>query len=173
MKAEIDMTQTQKIIASAINSQSIGVGTRVYVTQEGDGISFDDSLCGAYGKLFVKDKIFSVPSSVFVDLTAPVRYDATSADIATYIAEFLSGYDIENKSVEFGGDSMTYLTMDDRFEIVKKLTEGTKKPFSVIFEYDYITAEYTLSHFSKKPVTFFNDGPQFFDEVISLSLDKA
>lgn len=167
------MTQTQKIIARALGAATVSAGTRVYITEETDGISFSDPLCGAYGKLFLDQKIFGVPQGIFVDLTCPLRYDATSEIVAEYIADLLSNYDIENKAIEFGGDSMTYLTMDDRFEIVKKLSSCEKKPFSVIFEYDYITAEYTMSRFSKKPVTFFNDGPQFFENVISLPLDKA
>lgn len=173
LKAEIDMTQTQKIIATALGVKDISSGTRVYISEQSDGISFYEPICGAFGKLFIKDKIFTVPESIFIDLTAPLRYDVTSEEIAEYIKTVLSKKDITAKALEFGGDSMTYLTMDDRIEIVKALSECEKKPFCVIFEYDYITAEYTLEHFSKKPVTFFNDGPQFFEEVISLALDKA
>ncbi len=167
------MTQTQKIISYALNTDKPLAGTRVYISKESEGISFDKPFCGAYGKLFLKEMIFSVPQGIFVDLSAPLRDDITSEQVAEYVAKFLSKKNIEGRSVEFGGDSMTYLTMDDRFEIVKKLESCEKKPFCVIFEYDYITAEYTLEKFEKKPTTFFNDGPQSYEEVISLELDKA
>ncbi len=167
------MTQTQKIIANALNTEDFSVGTRVYISEESEGISFEDSLCGAYGKLFLNEKIFAVPEGVFVDLTAPLRDDITSVQIADYVEKVLSEKDIAGKSVEFGGDSMTYLTMEDRKEIVRKLGDCEKKPFCVIFEYDYITAGYTLEKFGKKPTTFFNDGPEGYGEIICLSLDKA
>lgn len=167
------MTQTQKIIADALNTKSITADTRVYISEESHGISFQDSLCGAYGMLFLKEKIFSVPHGVFIDLAAPLRDDITSGALAEYIVSFLSEKDISGKSIEFGGDSMTYLTMEDRTEIVRSFENCDKKPFCIIFEYDYITAEYTLEHFGKKPVTFFNDGPGSYDEIISLELDKA
>ena len=167
------MTQTQKIIADALNKKAISAGTRVFISEESESISFEDSLCGAYGKLFLNEKIFAVPEGVFVDLTAPLRDDITSLQIADYVGKILSEKDIAGKSVEFGGDSMTYLTMEDRTEIVRKLGGCEKKPFCVIFEYDYITAGYTLERFGKKPATFFNDGPESYDEIICLSLDKA
>ncbi len=167
------MTQIQKIIAHTLNTDKISAGTRVYVSEESDGISFDDPFCGAYGKLYIKEKIFAVPCGIFIDLTAPLRDDITSEQLAEYVTRFLSEKNIEGRTVEFGGDSMTYLTMDDRFEIVRKLENHEKKPFCVIFEYDYITAEYTLEKFGKKPTTFFNDGPQSYEEVVSLALDKA
>ncbi len=166
------MTQTQKIIARSLGTDNITAGTRAYISEESSAISFDDKLCGAYGKLYLNEKIFSVPKGIFIDLEAPLRNDAQSCEIAEYVAEFLSNHDIEGNSVEFGGDSMTYLTMDDRFAVVEKLQTFSKKPFCVIFEYDYITAEYTIEHFGKKPETFYNDGPQYFSQVVTLELDK-
>lgn len=167
------MTQTQKIIARSLGVDLIEAETRVYISEEASAISFSDKLCGAYGRLYLEQKIFSVPQGIFVDLRAPLRNNASSEKIAEYIVHFLAKHDIKGKSVEFGGDSMTYLTMDDRFAITEKLANCENKPFCVIFEYDYITAEYTLEKFGKKPTTFFNDGPQSYVEVIRLDIDKA
>ena len=167
------MTQTQKIIARTLGADNITAGARVYISESTDAVSFDEKLCGAYGKLFLKEKIFTVPEGIFIDLEAPLRNDITSEKIADFVADFISKLDVEGKSLEFGGDSMTYLTMDDRFAVVEKLLDLEKKPFCVIFEYDYITAEYTFEHFGKKPETFYNDGPQSYEQVVTLELDKA
>ena len=166
------MTQTQKIIADALGTP-VAVGKRVYIKEEKGSVSFSDKLCGAYGKLFLAENIFEVPCGIFVDLCGALRNDATKEDVANYILQTLEKKDISQKSVEFGGDSMTYLTMEDRFAVVEKLMQSEKKPFCITFEYDYITAEYTLEKFGKKPQTFFNDGPASYEEIIALSLDKA
>ena len=167
------MTQTQKIIAENLGQNVILPGTRVYVKEEKEAVSFSDKLCGAYGRLFVENSIFDVPQGVFVDLCGALRNDATSEDIAEYINAALSSYDIAATSVEFGGDSMTYLTMDDRFAVVEKLMKNEKKPFCAIFEYDYITSEYVYEKFGTKPQVFFNNGPESFREIITVSLDKV
>jgi len=166
------MTQTQKIIARTLGADNITDGARVYISENTDAISFDEKLCGAYGRLFLEEKIFTVPAGVFIDLEAPLRNDVTKEEIAGYIADFISKLDVEGRSLEFGGDSMTYLTMDDRFAVAEKLLALEKKPFCVIFEYDYITAEYTMEHFGKKPETFYNDGPQSYEQVVTLELDR-
>lgn len=164
------MTQTQRIIASALSRADIKSGMRVYIKESHPAIS-QNALCGAYGRLYLKDQAFTVPEGVFINLDGALRNDATSDEVALYISEFLSNEEICGISVEFGGDAMGYLTMDDRISVTQKLYESLL-PFSVIFECDYITAEYVSESLGEKAVAFYNDGPQSFKKVITLDLGK-
>ena len=164
------MTQTQRIISSVLKRSDIKSGMRVYVKETHPAIS-KDALCGAYGRLYLKEQAFTVPKGIFINLDGALRNDATSDEVALYIAEFLSTEEICGISVEFGGDAMGYLTMNDRISVTQKLY-GSGMPFSVIFECDYITAEYVSETLGEKAVAFYNDGPQSFEKVITLDLGK-
>lgn len=165
------MTQVQRIIASALSLSDIKSGMRVYIKEPHHAIS-EDALCGAYGRLFLKEKAFTVPEGVFVNLDGALRNDAKADEVANYICGFLKNKNLSGLSIEFGGDSMGYLTMDDRLSVVKAVSESDISPFCTIFECDYITAEYTLEVLKEKTAAFYNDGPQFFREIITLDLGK-
>ncbi len=165
------MTQVQRIIASALSRNDIKSGMRVYIKEPHHAIS-EDALCGAYGRLFLKEKAFAVPEGVFVNLDGALRNDAKTEEIANYIREFLKDKKLSGLSIEFGGDSMGYLTMDDRLSVVKAISGSDISPFCTIFECDYITAEYTLEVLKEKTAAFYNDGPQSFCDVITLDLGK-
>lgn len=166
------MTQTQKIISAALKNADIKSGMKVYIKEQYPAIS-DTPFCGAYGRLYLKEKAFTVPEGVFINLDGALRNDAKSCDIAEYIYTSLKKEDLSGFSVEFGGDSMGYLTMDDRIEVVKALEKSDVSPFCVIFECDYITAQYTLETLKEKTVAFYNDGPQNFMKIITLDISKV
>ncbi len=165
------MTQTQKIISAALKKADIKSGIRVYIKEPHIAIS-DIPFCGAYGRLYLKEKAFTVPDGVFINLDGALRNDAKSCDIAEYIYTSLKNEGLLGLSVEFGGDSMGYLTMDDRIEVVKALVDQNISPFCVIFECDYITAQYTLETLKEKTAAFYNDGPQNFKKIITVDLSK-
>ena len=166
------MTQTQKIISAALKLTDIKAATEVYIKDSHVAIS-DDPFCGAYGRLYLKEKAFTVPEGVFINLDGALRNNAESCDVAQHIHNFLKKEKLCGLSVEFGGDSMGYLTMDDRTEVVKALTDAEISPFCVIFECDYITAEYTNSVLKEKTAAFYNDGPQNFKKIITIDLSKV
>lgn len=168
------MTQTQKILSALLGKNTICTGDRVYITEEKctDACSCSDKACGAYGRLYIPTEPFSVPAGIFIDLRGVLRNDAESGDIAQFVCEKLKGEFSPSVSVEFGGDSMTFLNMDDRFSVVKALNSQEDAPHNVIFECDYITAEYTLENFGKKPAAFFNDGPKSYIKIIPLDLTE-
>jgi homoaconitase/3-isopropylmalate dehydratase large subunit len=165
------MTQTQRIIASSLKNPSVKDGMRVYIKENHPALS-DDSLCGAYGKLCLKENPLVVPKGVFVNLDGALRNDVSGEEIAQYVLSFLQKEALCGLSVEFGGDSMGYLTMNERIEIVKTLSNSRISPFCVIFECDYITAEYTLETFGEKPSAFYNDGPESFEKILVLNLGE-
>lgn len=169
------MTQVQKIIAGCLGKNLVTPGDRVYITDSKctDAISHGDKFCGAYGRIFACNQPFNVPKGIFIDLRGVLRNDATSLDVAQYIYTTLKNEISCDISLEFGGDSMTFLNMDDRFEITKTLTDCANPPFAVIFEYDYVTVEYTMEKFGKKPAVFFNDGPESYIKVFPLDLSAV
>lgn len=166
------MTQVQKIIASALGAESLERGKRIYIKKKENfgGISFDDKLCGAYGKVYIDSEVFSVPDGIFIDLCGVLRNDAGSMEIAEYFKKSLKRENFSGMTVEIGGDSMSYLTMDDRFAVVKAMNELSAVPFCTVFECDYITAEYTLENLLEKPAAFFNSGPQNYERIIRIDL---
>jgi homoaconitase/3-isopropylmalate dehydratase large subunit len=165
------MTQTQRIISDCLKNAEINVGTRVYITENHPAIS-EAPLCGAYGKLYLKKNPLTIPKGVFINLDGALRNDITSEEISAYILRFLKKEALCGLSVEFGGDAMGYLTMEDRLSIVKTLYESDISPFCVIFECDYITAEYTSEMLKEKTVAFYNDGPESFEKIITLNLEN-
>ena len=170
-----NMTQTQKIIAAYLGKNFVAPDERIYITNNNspDATSLTDKYCGAYGRLYINGKPFNVPKGIFIDLTGVLRNDATSSDAANFILAKLQNLLSSDISVEFGGDSMTFLTMDDRFEITSALLECNTPPMFVTFEYDYITAEYTMCNFGKKPAVFFNDGPESYLKIVSVDLSEV
>lgn len=168
------MTQIQKIIASCLGKANSHSGERVYITQSQnpDACSFTDKLCGAYGKIFIEKEPFAVPEGIFVDLRGVLRNDVQSTEIADFICKKLKDQFIVPCSAEFGGDSMTFLNMEDRFAVIKSLYSLKAPPTHAVFECDYITAEYTLEKFGKKPAAFFNDGPNSYLKVLPLDLSE-
>lgn len=166
------MTQTQKILSAVLKKADIKSGMRVYIREPHPAIS-DDHICGAYGKLYLKEKAFTVPDGVFINLDGALRNDVKSCEVAEYIYAYLKKEKLCGLSVELGGDSMGYLTMDDRIEVVKTLINSDISPFCVIFECDYITAQYTLEILKEKTAAFYNDGPQNFKKVITVDISKV
>ena len=128
-----------------------------------------DPVCGAFGALSdeLLNDMTTIPESVFVNLDGALRDDASDDDVAGYIRDFLEKSSVEGLCIEFGGDSLTYLTMDDRFATVRELSRI--KPFCVLFESDFNTALYLEQKGMRAPM-FLNDGPENYKKVIDLSL---
>lgn len=169
------MTQIQKILAFASKKSTVSQGESVTVSQntELSALSFSDRLCGVYGALYLENGTVTVPRGIFIDLQGALRDDISSRDVAEFLFSRLESKISPDISLEFGGDSMTYLNASDRTETVKRFIDTQKKPFSVTFECDYIAAEYTIEKFGKKPQAFYNDGPESYLEVIAVDLSEA
>lgn len=164
------MTQIQKIIAFSAGKQHVLPGEKVKIDTENGAISSKDTLCGVYGALYAETKDITVPDGIFVDLCGALRDDAKSCEVADFLFEKLKGKIRSDISIEFGGDSMTYLTAEDRVCTIKAFEKADIRPFSVSFECDYIAAEYTFEKFGTKPRAFYNDGPQSYAEVIHVDI---
>ncbi len=73
-------------------------------------------------------------------------------------------------SMEFGGEGMSNLTMDDRFTVANMAIEAGAK--NGIFEADEITLQYIKEHSSRKPLTYKADDEAEYERVYEIDLDQ-
>ena len=74
------------------------------------------------------------------------------------------------RSMEFVGDGIQYLTMDDRFTIANMAIEAGAK--NGIFPVDEKTMAYVKEHSLKEPVVYEADEDAEYDEVYTIDLSK-
>lgn len=113
---------------------------------------------------------FKVPSAIKVVISGkPLKY-VSGKDI---ILDLIGKIGVDGalyKSLEFTGDGLKYLSMDDRFTIANMAIEAGAK--NGIFEVDDITLDYISVHSKRKPKVFKADNDAFYDSVITIELDK-
>lgn len=180
------MTGVQKILARAANCSEVSVGQSIVLaqgvlsqgvlsqgvlSQGAANLSDTDPYGGAYGFLYCPQRAVTVPRGIFVDLGGALRNDATSEEVANHLHACLCDILAPDIAVEIGGDSLTYLTMDDRHKTVERLTVGNAC-FGVLFECDYLAVTYAHEHgLLLRPA--FNDGVQDFEAVLSVDLSAV
>lgn len=115
---------------------------------------------------------FKVPSSIKVILTSkPAKY-ISGKDIALYLIGKLSANGASYKSIEFFGDGIKHLSIDDRFTIANMAIECGAK--NAIFPIDSVTIDYLKQH-SSRSLNFDEitaDENASYDDVISINLSK-
>ena len=145
------MTGVQKILARAAKKPTLFVGEDLILPETAPGISYDDPACGAYGSLFLPRGKIRVPRGIFIDLCGALRDDVTSDAVAEYLVSLCRPYLAVRSAPlvapEFGGDSLTYLTIDDRLATAKKLID---------------------MHLGFAPL--FNDSPDDFEAIVRADL---
>ena len=72
------------------------------------------------------------------------------------------------KSLEFTGDGLKYLSIDDRFTIANMAVEAGAK--NGIFEVDEITLNYISEHSKKTPVVYKADENAEYDSIVTIDL---
>lgn len=115
---------------------------------------------------------FKVPSSIKVILTSkPAKY-ISGKDIALYLIGKLSANGASYKSIEFFGDGIKHLSIDDRFTIANMAIECGAK--NAIFPIDSVTIDYLKQH-SSRSLNFDEitaDENASYDDVITINLSK-
>ena len=113
---------------------------------------------------------FKVPSAIkFVLKNTPAKW-VSGKDIILHIIGKIGVDGALYKSMEFTGDGLKYLTMDDRFTISNMAIEAGGK--NGIFPVDEKTIEYVKEH-SVKPYKIFEaDEDAVYDEVIEIDLSQ-
>lgn len=113
---------------------------------------------------------FKVPSALkFVLKNKPAKW-VSGKDIILHIIGMIGVDGALYKSMEFAGDGLQYLTMDDRFTIANMAIEAGGK--NGIFPVDDKTIEYVKEHSNKKWTKFEADEDAEYDAVYEIDLSK-
>ena len=128
------------------------------------GVGSTDMACGmATGKAW-----FKVPSAIKFNLTGKPSKWVSGKDVILHIIGMIGVDGALYKSMEFTGDGIANLTMDDRFTIANMAIEAGGK--NGIFPVDDITREYMKEH-SKRPfVEYSADDDAEYEQVYDINL---
>ena len=113
---------------------------------------------------------FRVPSAIKIILNGKLNNKCSGKDIILTLIGKIGVDGALYKSLEFVGDGIKYLSMDDRFCICNMAIEAGAK--NGIFEYDEITNEYLNNREERKRRIFKADEDAIYDEVININLDE-
>ena len=115
------------------------------------GVGSTDMAAGmATGKAW-----FKVPSAIKFVLTGKPAKWISGKDIILHIIGMIGVDGALYKSMEFVGDGIAHLTMDDRFTIANMAIEAGGK--NGIFPVDELTLQYMKEHSMKTPVVYLTD----------------
>ena len=128
------------------------------------GVGSTDMAAGmATGKAW-----FKVPSAIKFNITGKPAKWISGKDVILHIIGMICVDGALYKSMEFVGDGIKYLTMDDRFTIANMAIEAGGK--NGIFPVDDLTREYMKEH-SKRPfVEYEADADAEYDEEYTIDL---
>lgn len=113
---------------------------------------------------------FKVPSAIKFVLTGkPARW-ISGKDIILHIIGMIGVDGALYKSMEFAGDGIQYLSMDDRFTIANMAIEAGGK--NGIFPVDGLAIEYMKEHSSREYKVYEADEDAVYDAEYVIELDK-
>jgi len=128
------------------------------------GVGSTDMAAGmATGKAW-----FKVPSAIKFVLTGKPAAHISGKDIILHIIGKIGVDGALYKSMEFVGDGIDYLTMDDRFTIANMAIEAGGK--NGIFPVDDLAKEYMKEHSVREFTVYEADEDAEYDEVITIDL---
>ena len=111
---------------------------------------------------------FKVPSAIRIVLkNQPAKY-ITGKDVILHVIGLIGVDGALYKSMEFTGDGVQYLSIDDRFSICNMAIEAGAK--NGIFPVDEITMNYMAGRFKRKPMIFAADPDAEYEREIEVDL---
>ncbi len=113
---------------------------------------------------------FKVPSAIKFNLTGKPAKWISGKDIILHIIGLIGVDGALYRSMEFVGDGIQYLSMDDRFTIANMAIEAGGK--NGIFPVDDKTIAYLKEHTSREYKVFEADADAVYDEEYTIELDK-
>ena len=113
---------------------------------------------------------FKVPSAIKFVLTGKPAKWISGKDIILHIIGMIGVDGALYRSMEFVGDGIQYLSMDDRFSMANMAIEAGAK--NGIFPVDEKTMEYVKEHSVKEPIVYTADDDAEYDEVYTIDLSK-
>lgn len=128
------------------------------------GVGSTDMAAGmATGKAW-----FKVPEAIKFNLTGKLKPYTSGKDLILHIIGMIGVDGALYKSMEFTGEGMHTLTMDDRFTIANMAIEAGAK--NGIFEIDDLTREYMKEHSNREFTEFTADDDAEYSQVINIDL---
>ncbi len=113
---------------------------------------------------------FKVPSAIKVVLRGSLRKHVSGKDVILTLIGMTGVDGALYRSLEFTGEGLGSLSMDDRLCIANMAIEAGAK--NGIFEVDDITLEYLRSHGAAEPVIYRADEDAVYDRTIELDLSE-
>ena len=130
------------------------------------GVGSTDMAAGmATGKAW-----FKVPSAIRVTLTGSLPKWVSGKDVILHLIGKIGVDGALYKSLEFTGDGVSSLCMDDRFTIANMAIEAGAK--NGIFPVDDQALSYIKEHSSKTSVVYEADADAVYDEEITIDLSS-
>ncbi|MGN0550252.1 MAG: 3-isopropylmalate dehydratase large subunit [Acutalibacteraceae bacterium] len=111
---------------------------------------------------------FKVPGAIKFNLTGKPQGYVSGKDVILHIIGMIGVDGALYKSMEFSGDGLKYLNIDDRLCIANMAIEAGAK--NGIFPVDDITREYTNGRFIGTPVEYTADEDAVYDAVYDIDL---
>jgi len=113
---------------------------------------------------------FKVPSAIKFVLTGKPSKWVSGKDVILHIIGMIGVDGALYRSMEFVGDGLKYMSMDDRFTIANMAIEAGGK--NGIFPVDDLTKEYLAEHSDRNYVVYEADEDAEYDEVYEIKLDE-
>ena len=113
---------------------------------------------------------FKVPSAVKVELTGKLQPYVSGKDVILHLIGEIGVDGALYQSLEFTGEGVSELSMDDRFTIANMAIEAGGK--NGIFPVDEKTMEYIKDRFTREPVVFEADEDAEYAKVVKIDLSE-
>ena len=113
---------------------------------------------------------FKVPSAIKFNLTGKLNANCSGKDVILTIIGMIGVDGALYKSMEFMGDGVKNLSMDDRLCICNMAIEAGAK--NGIFPVDEITMNYLEGRSERKPVVYEADSDAVYEKVIDIDLSE-
>lgn len=113
---------------------------------------------------------FRVPSAIKFNLVGKPSAWISGKDIILNIIGLIGVDGARYKSIEFSGEGLKWLSMDDRFCISNMVIEAGAK--NGIFPVDDITREYVKGRFKRKSIEYTADNDAVYEKIYNLDLSN-
>ena len=113
---------------------------------------------------------FKVPSAIKFNLVGKPSTWVSGKDIILNIIGLIGVDGARYKSIEFSGEGLKWLSMDDRFCISNMVIEAGAK--NGIFPVDDITREYVKERFKRESIEYTADNDAVYEKIYNLDLSN-
>ena len=113
---------------------------------------------------------FKVPSAIKFNLTGKLRKWVSGKDVILHIIGMIGVDGALYKSMEFSGEGLASLSMDDRFSMANMAIEAGAK--NGIFEVDELTEDYQKDRVNREYTVYKADEDAVYDEVFDIDLSE-